>query len=53
MVFAKDEETFYSLQKEMQIAAKSLGYEQVLAQDMQNVKAQSAQRRAAVAEINN
>lgn len=53
MVFAKDEETFYSLQKEMQIAAKSLGYEQVLAQDMQNVKAQSAQRRAAVAGISN
>lgn len=47
MVFAKDEETFYSLQKEMQIAAKSLGYEEVLAQDMQNVKAQSAQRMAA------
>ena len=53
MVFAKDEETFYSLQREMQIAAKSLGYEQVLAQDIQNVKAQSVQRRAAVAEINN
>ncbi|MBQ6807275.1 MAG: extracellular solute-binding protein [Lachnospiraceae bacterium] len=41
MVFAKDEATFYSLQEEMQTSARSLGYEQVLAEDMENVKKQS------------
>lgn len=44
MVFAKDEETFYSLQEEMINTAISLGYEQVLAWDMNNVQAQNEQR---------
>lgn len=41
MIFAQDEESFYALQKEMQSAAKSLGYDDVFANDMRNVKAQS------------
>lgn len=48
MVFAKDEETFYELQAKMQSSAKSLGYEQVLSQDMENVKKQSQIREDAV-----
>ncbi|MCM1037754.1 MAG: extracellular solute-binding protein [Ruminococcus sp.] len=41
MIFAKEETDFYALQKEMQNTALSLGYEQVLAQDMENARAQS------------
>lgn len=39
MVFAKDEEEFYSLLKEMQDTVYSLGYENVLAADIANAKA--------------
>lgn len=50
MVFAKDEETFYALKEEMQTTAKSLGYEQVLAFDMENahnkIKAKQAAAQA-------
>ncbi len=53
MIFAKDEAAFYSLQKEMQNASLSLGYEHVLSWDMRNVKAQSALREEAVAAITN
>ena len=35
MVFAEDEEEFYSLLKEMQAEAISLGYEEILARDME------------------
>lgn len=38
MVFAKDEETFYELQEEMQTTAKSLGYQKVLEFDMENAR---------------
>lgn len=48
MVFAKDEETFYSLQKEMQTEAKSLGYGQVLSEDMENAKTQTQVREEAI-----
>lgn len=48
MVFARDEETFYELQAEMQSCAKSLGYEQVFAQDLENAKKQSQIREEAV-----
>ena len=51
MVFAKDEETFYALQKEMQNTAISLGYEQILAWDMNNAKALSEQYKEAIAAI--
>ena len=49
MVFAKDEETFYALQKELVSAAESLGYQQVLDEDMKNVIAQNQLRAEAVA----
>lgn len=49
MIFAKDEEAFYDLQKKMKLAAYSLGYEQVLAQDMQNVQIQTQLRQEAIA----
>lgn len=51
MVFAKDEETFYALQKEMQNTALSLGYGQVLEWDMRNAEAQNAQCEEAIAAI--
>lgn len=38
MVFAKDETEFYTLQKEMQDTVQSLGYEQVLAFDLENAQ---------------
>lgn len=47
MIFAKDEETFYSLQEEMQTAVKSLGYDQVLTFDMDSAKAEIAAKLAA------
>jgi multiple sugar transport system substrate-binding protein/putative aldouronate transport system substrate-binding protein len=44
MVFAKDEAEFNSLLKNMQDTVKGLGYDDVLAFDMENAKAQSAAR---------
>lgn len=41
MVFAKDEETFYALQEEMRSSAKSLGYDEVFAWDLANVRKQT------------
>ncbi len=38
MIFAKDEEEFYSLQKQMQDTLKGLGYETVLEYDMEDAK---------------
>lgn len=38
MIFAKDETEFYALQKEMQDIVQSLGYEQVLAYDLENAE---------------
>ncbi|MBP3475674.1 MAG: hypothetical protein J6K48_05075 [Lachnospiraceae bacterium] len=48
MVFARDEETFYALQKEMRTSADSLGYEQVLQEDMKNAKIQTQIREQAI-----
>lgn len=48
MVFAKDEEEFYSLLKEMQDTVYSLGYEKVLAADIENAKAYHEARIASV-----
>ncbi|MBO5210116.1 MAG: extracellular solute-binding protein [Lachnospiraceae bacterium] len=48
MIFAKDEETFYALQEEMRSSALSLGYEQVIAEDMENAKKQSQLREETV-----
>ena len=49
MVFAPDEETFYALRDEMCSAAESLGYSQVLEEDLQNATAQNELRDEAVA----
>ena len=49
MVFARNEDAFYALQKELQNAAGSLGYEQVLAEDLRNATAQNELRAEAVA----
>lgn len=49
MVFARDEETFYTLQDEMRSAAESLGYDQVFEEDMQNATAQNDLHAEAVA----
>ena len=49
MVFARNEDTFYALQKEMQNAAASLGYDQVLEEDLRNATAQNELRAEAVA----
>ena len=35
MIFAKDEDTFYALQRKMQETVTSLGYDQVLEYDLQ------------------
>lgn len=48
-VFASDEDEFNSLIKEMQDTVEGLGYDKVLAVDMQNAKDQNAAREAAVA----
>lgn len=48
MVFAATEDEFNSLLKEMQDTVKGLGYDQVLAVDMQNAKDQNAARVASV-----
>lgn len=44
MIFAKDEKEFYSLLKEMQEEAVSLGYEEILALDMKNSMAREKAR---------
>lgn len=49
MVFAADENEYNSLLKEMQETVKGLGYDQVLAVDMQNAKDQNAVREEAAA----
>jgi multiple sugar transport system substrate-binding protein/putative aldouronate transport system substrate-binding protein len=49
MVFASSEDEFNSLLKEMQDTVKGLGYDQVLAVDMQNAKDQNATRVEAAA----
>ena len=49
MVFAKDEAEFNSLLKEMQDTVIGLGYDDVLAVDMQNAKDQDTARKAALA----
>lgn len=53
MVFAKDEAEFNSLLKDMQDTVKGLGYEEVLAVDMENAKAEAQSRIEAVEEYNN
>ncbi|WP_310605042.1 extracellular solute-binding protein [Anaerosporobacter sp.] len=47
MVFAKDEAEFYSLLKNMQDTVKGLGYDEVLAHDLECAKQQTALRNAA------
>lgn len=47
MIFAKDEETFYALWDALQTKVKSLGYDQVLAFDMNSAKAKTAAKLAA------
>ena len=47
MIFAKDEEEFYKLQKHMQETVKGLGYDEVLAFDMKCAKEQSTARQEA------
>lgn len=49
MVFAADEEEFNSLLKDMQDTVNGLGYDKVLAVDMQNAKDQNAARIEAAA----
>ncbi len=49
MIFAPDEETFYLLQDEMRRSAESLGYDQVLEEDLQNVAIQNELRAEAIA----
>ncbi len=49
MIFAEDEETFYTLLDTMQNKVNSLGYEEVLAVDMQNAQAQNEARQRALA----
>lgn len=46
MIFAKDEAEFNTLLKQMQETAVGLGYEDVLAVDMQNAKDQDSARKA-------
>lgn len=53
MVFAKDEAEFNSLLKDMQDTIKGLGYDEVLAIDMENAKAEAEARVTAVDEYNN
>lgn len=49
MIFARDEASFYRLQMEMKNAAESLGYRQVLEEDMRNAMAQNDLRAEAAA----
>ncbi len=53
MIFAKDEEEFYSLLREMQTEAISLGYEEMFALDMENAKAREEARWEAVEQYKN
>ena len=46
MIFAKDDNEFNSLLKDMQSTVKGLGYDQVLAVDMKNAKDQETAREA-------
>jgi len=48
MIYAEDEEEFNALLKEMQDTVISLGYEQVLASDIENARAYHAARMASV-----
>lgn len=50
MVFAKNEDEFNSILADMQKTVKGLGYDKVLAVDMQNAKDQNTAREQAVAE---
>lgn len=52
MVFAKDEAEFDALLKDTQATINGLGYEEVLAVDMQNAKDEAASRKQAVADYN-
>lgn len=49
MVFAPDEDTFYSLMEDMQREAKAFGYDDVYEVDLKNAMDQDASRKAAVA----
>lgn len=53
MVFAENEEEFYALQEKMQKEAISLGYEQILAYDLENAKAKEQDKLEMVAEYTN
>ena len=48
MIFAKSEDSFYALQKELQTTVLALGYEQVLEKDMENALKQNEERLAAI-----
>ena len=50
MVFAQDEEAFYEILARMRKEADSLGYEKILAFDMEGSIKKEEARRAAVAE---
>ena len=50
MIFAEDEEEFYALLGQLQEEAASLGYEEVLAVDRENVEAYREARKRAVEE---
>ncbi len=52
MVFAEDEAAFNSLLKEMQDTVTGLGYEEVLAVDIENAKAEAQSRVEAVEDYN-
>ena len=52
MIFARDEEHFLALKKEMQDTVKSFGYETVYAADLQNAMALNAARALAVKNYN-
>lgn len=53
MVFAEDEAEFYTLLHKMQQEVKGLGYETILAFDMENAMARDASHRAHVEEYKN
>lgn len=48
MIFADNEEAFYRLQKEMRDAAISLGYDQVMIEDLNDARAQNELRAEAI-----
>ncbi|MHB8128036.1 MAG: type 2 periplasmic-binding domain-containing protein [Mobilitalea sp.] len=49
MIFARNEETFNALLDKMQTKVKSLGYDQVFAEDLKNAMKQDASRKEAAA----